>query len=149
MDERKDWLGKGWAYPLRIDPVSGGIASAEAEADIHQAIRIILGTAPGERVMRPDFGCGIFELAFEVIDVATLTRVETTVREALTRYEARIELLSVRADPFEAANGMLLIELEYRIRRTNQLGNLVYPFYFREGGVGQSEPSRTPPGVRA
>ena len=149
MDERKDWLGRGWAYPVRIDAATGGVAVAEAEADIHESIRIILGTARGERVMRPDFGCGIHDLAFEVIDVATLTRIETTVREALTQYEARIEVLSVSTDPLEAAEGVLLIELEYRVRRTNQLGNLVYPFYFREGGVGLVEPVRTRPGARA
>jgi phage baseplate assembly protein W len=141
-DEQKGWLGRGWAYPVRIDPTTGAVAVAEYEDDIRQAIRIILGTAKGERVMRPDFGCGIHDLAFEVIDVATLTRVETTVREALTRYEARIEVLSVRADPGDAAVGQLLIELEYRVRRTNQVGNLVYPFYFREGGVGVVEGSR-------
>jgi phage baseplate assembly protein W len=136
MDERKDWMGRGWAHPVRIDAATGGIAVSTAEDDVHESIRIIIGTAPGERVMRPDFGCGIHELAFEVVDVATLTRVETAVREALTRYEARIEVISVRTDPLEAAEGVLLIELEYRVRRTNQLGNLVYPFYFREGGVG-------------
>lgn len=142
MDEQKDWLGRGWAFPVRIDPATGGVALAEYEADIRQAILIILETAPGERVMRPDFGCGIHDLVFEVVDVATLTRVESAVRDALIRYEARIEVLGVRADPLRAADGELRIELEYRVRRTNQIGNLVYPFYFREGGVGIVEGSR-------
>jgi phage baseplate assembly protein W len=142
MDEQKQWLGRGWAFPVRVDPATGAVAAAEHEEDIRQAIRIILGTAPGERVMRPDFGCGIHELVFEVMDVATLTRVETAVSDALTRFEARIELLGVRVDPLEATQGRLLIELEYRVRRTNQLGNLVYPFYFREGGVGAAAGSR-------
>jgi phage baseplate assembly protein W len=92
--------------------------------------------------MRPDFGCGVHDLVFDTVDVATLTRIEAAVRESLIKYEARIEVTSVRADPFEAANGLLLINLEYRIHRTNQLGNLVYPFYFREGGVGLVEGSR-------
>lgn len=142
MNEQKDWLGRGWAYPVQIDPMSGSIAVAEYEADIRQSILIILETSRGERVMRPDFGCGIHDLVFEAIDVALLTRVETSVLEALTRFESRIEVLSVRADPFEAADGLLLIELEYRIHRTNQIGNLVYPFYFREAGVGLVEGSR-------
>ena len=148
MDEQKDWLGRGWAYPVRFDPVTGDVAVAEYEADIRQSIQIILGTSKGERVMRPDFGCGIHDLVFEVIDVATLTRVEVAVRDALTKYEARIELLDVRAvssDDTEAraTDGQMLIELEYRVRRTNQLGNLVYPFYFREGsGTSQAEGSR-------
>jgi len=134
MGEQKDWLGRGWAYPVQVDPMTGGVAVAEYEVDIRQSILIILGTVPGERLMRPDFGCGIHELVFEVIDVATLTRIEVSVRDALTKYEARIELIGVRADPLHAADGCLRIELEYRVRKTNQLGNLVYPFYFREGG---------------
>ena len=142
MDTQKAWLGRGWAFPVRIDPATGAIAAAEYEADIRQSILIILGTARGERVMRPDFGCGIHDLVFEVIDVATLTRVQATVREALTKYEARIEVLGVRPDPLNAEDGELLVEIEYRVRQTNQVGNLVYPFYFREGGAAVVERSR-------
>ena len=141
-DEKKDWLGRGWAYPVQIDQATGGVAVAEYEADIRQSILIILETARGERVMRPDFGCGIHDLVFDVIDTAMLTRVENAVLESMTKYEARIEVLSVTADPLEAANGQLLIEFEYRVRRTNQIGNFVYPFYFRESGVGLVEGSR-------
>jgi phage baseplate assembly protein W len=142
IDERKDWLGSGWAYPASIDAATGGVAVAEYEADIRQAILIILGTAPGERVMRPDFGCGIHDLAFDVVDSAMLTRVETAVVEAMTKYETRIEVISVHADPLQAADGVLLIEFEYRVRKTNQLGNFVYPFHFREGGTEQVRGSR-------
>jgi phage baseplate assembly protein W len=142
VDQQKDWLGRGWAYPLEFERATGSIAVAEFEEDIRQAMRIILGTARGERVMRPDFGCGIHELVFEVVDTSALTRVETEVRESLVKYEARIEVLNVHADPFEAADGKLLVEIEYRIRRTNQTGNFVYPFYFREGGAGAAEGSR-------
>lgn len=140
--QQKDWLGRGWAYPVALDPLTGGIAIAEYEEDIRESIRIILGTVPGERVMRPDFGCGIHELVFEVIDSALLTRVETAVTRAMVTYEARIELLSVRANPLQAADGWLFIELKYRVRLTNQKDNLVYPFYFREGGPVQVEGSR-------
>jgi phage baseplate assembly protein W len=84
--------------------------------------------------MRPDFGCGIHDLVFEVMDTTTLQRVRSVIEESLTRYEARIELLGVDVDPSVVAEGKLLIELEYRVRLTNQVGNLVYPFYFREGG---------------
>jgi uncharacterized protein len=144
MDEQKDWMGRGWAYPVRVDPATGAIATSAYEQDIRQSIIIILGTSPGERVMRPDFGCGIHDLVFGVVDVALLTRVEASVREALMHYEARIEVQSVRVDPVRAStDGLLLIELEYRVRRTNQTGNLVYPFYFREGGLGVSEGSRS------
>ena len=134
MDERKDFLGRGWAYPVRLDPATGQVATAAHEEDIRQAIRIIVETAAGERVMRPDFGCGIHELVFETLDSATLQRVRSVVQAALVRFEPRIEVLGVNVDPAEAVEGRLLIELEYRVRRTNQVGNLVFPFYFREGG---------------
>ena len=84
--------------------------------------------------MRPDFGCGIYDLAFEVIDSAVLVRITNVVTDALTRYEPRIELINVSVDPYRASEGVLEVNVEYRVRRTNQTGNLVYPFYFREGG---------------
>jgi uncharacterized protein len=142
MDEQKAWLGRGWAFPVRIDPSTGGLAVSEYENDIRESIQIILRTSRGERVMRPDFGCGIHDLVFEVVDISTLTRVETSVREAMVRFEARIEVLNVFVDPRDAAEGQLTVSLEYRVRRTNQIGNLVFPFYFREGGVGNVERSR-------
>jgi phage baseplate assembly protein W len=135
VDLQKDWLGRGWAFPVQIDRATGAVEVSEYELDIKQAIRIILGTAPGERLMRPEFGCGIHDLVFEVMDTTTLTRVETAVRDALTAYEARIEVLRVAVDPFHAAEGKLAVEIDYRVRHTNQTGNFVYPFYFREGGV--------------
>jgi uncharacterized protein len=150
MDEHKEWLGRGWAYPVTIDPRTGSVAMSEYEADIRQSIFIILETSPGERVMRPDFGCGIHDLVFETVDAATETRIETAVSDALTRYEARIEVLSVAVNPTPQRHGELLIELEYRVRRTNQVGNLVYPFYFREGGFASvgSRGGRIDPGTR-
>lgn len=140
MDEEKQFLGRGWAFPVTIDPRTGAIASAAYEDDIRQSIRIILGTSRGERVMRPDFGCGIYDLVFEKLDAGTIRRIQSEVSEALTRYEARIEVVKVEIDTKRAALGELHVELEYRVRRTNQTGNLVYPFYFKEGG--QLAPAR-------
>lgn len=135
MDERKDFLGRGWAMPVALDPRTGRVASVAYEEDIRQAILIILETAPGERVMRPNFGCGIHELVFAAIDSTTLQRVRSVIDEALRRYEARIDVLDVSVDEASAAtDGRLMVELEYRVRKTNQVGNLVFPFYFREGG---------------
>jgi uncharacterized protein len=139
---QKDWLGRGWAYPVAIDPATGGIAAVEYEADIRQSILIILGTAQGERVMRPDFGCGVHDLVFEVIDTALLTRVRTSVTDSMVKFEPRIEVISVDVDPSQAADGLLTIDFEYRVRLTNQKDNLVYPFYFREGGPSQVDGSR-------
>lgn len=134
MDERKQFLGRGWAFPAQLDLATGRVAEAAHEDDIRQAVRIIIETAPGERAMRPDFGCGIHELVFEATDTTLLQRVRSEVEAALTRHEARIELTSIDVAAGPASDGQLLIELEYRVRLTNQVGNLVYPFYFREGG---------------
>ncbi|MBU8974532.1 MULTISPECIES: GPW/gp25 family protein [unclassified Lysobacter] len=134
MDEQKAFLGRGWAWPVALDPRTGRVASVAYEEDIRQSMRIILQTAPGERVMRPNFGCGIHELVFEAIDSMTLQRIRSTVEEALRRCEARIDVLAVEVDETQAREGTLLVAIEYRVRKTNQTGNLVFPFYFREGG---------------
>ncbi len=132
--DRKDFLGRGWAMPVELDPRTGQVQSVAYEEDIRQSIRIILETSPGERVMRPNFGCGIHDLVFEAIDSTAMQRIRSVVTEAMRRCEARIDVLSVTVAEAPTIRGTLLIELEYRVRRTNQIGNLVFPFYFREGG---------------
>jgi uncharacterized protein len=133
-DERKDFLGRGWAMPIALDPRTGRLACTEYENDIRQSIMIILETAPGERAMRPNFGCGIHDLVFTSLDSTTLQRIRSVVEEALRRYEARIDVLNVNVDDAATIEGKLCVELEYRVRLTNQTGNLVFPFYFGEGG---------------
>ena len=128
----KEFLGVGWAYPVRTR-VDGSVAMSQFEDDIREAILIILGTAKGERVMRADFGCGIHDLVFAPINTATITLVENSVREALTVYEPRIELIKVEAVSDRAAEGKLLVNIDYRVRSTNSRFNLVFPFYLKEG----------------
>ena len=133
--ERKEFLGRGWAMPVELDPMTGLVKSVAYEDDIRQSIMIILETAPGERVMRPNFGCGIHELVFTAVDSTTIQLIRSSVQEALVRCEARVDVLNVSVDESATSEGKLLVELEYRVRKTNQTGNLVFPFYFREGGV--------------
>jgi len=128
----KEFLGVGWAYPVRTS-LNGDIAMSQFEDDIREAILIILGTAKGERVMRPDFGCGIHDLVFAPINTATITLVQNSVREALTVYEPRIELMRVEVLSDRADEGKLLVDMDYRVRSTNNRFNLVYPFYLKEG----------------
>ena len=137
MDElrQRDFLGVGWSFPVASDPATGDIALSCYERDVKEAIRIILQTSRGERVMRPRFGCGIHDLVFSEISATAIAAIEAAVRDSLITYEPRIELLNVVVDPFDALNGLLLIKIDYRVRRTNQTDNLVYPFYFREGGI--------------
>ncbi|MEK6261450.1 MAG: GPW/gp25 family protein [Planctomycetota bacterium] len=132
--DRKDFLGRGWAMPVALDPRTGMVASVAYEDDIRQSILIILETAPGERVMRPNFGCGIHELVFTAVDSTAIQLIRSSVEEALRRCEARIDVLGVNVDEEATTEGKLLVEIEYRVRKTNQTGNLVFPFYFREGG---------------
>jgi uncharacterized protein len=133
-DPARAFLGVGWAFPPHL-AADGRIAEAIYEEDIRQAITIILGTNPGERVMRPDFGAGLNRFVFEPINITTLTRVQASVRDALVAWEPRIDVENVRVAPRGAPPNTLLIELFYRVRATNTLQNLVYPFYLQEGSA--------------
>lgn len=129
----KEFLGLGWKFPVQVEPTTGRIEISKYEQDVREAIWIILSTARGERVMRPDFGCGIHDLMFAPISAATVGEVESNVREALINWEPRIEIINLEVSDEESFNGKLLISLDYRIRTTNNEFNLVYPFYFTEG----------------
>jgi Bacteriophage baseplate protein W len=129
----REFLGIGWAFPLRLT-VQGGFAMSRGEQDIREAIWIILGTAKGERVMRPDFGCGIHDFVFAPNNPSTRAQICDQVRQALVTYEPRIDVLDVRVESFAEEPNRLLIRVDYRVRSTNTVGNLVYPFFLTEGG---------------
>lgn len=126
------FLGKGFGFPISVEPGTGRIRTAEYEEDIRQAIYLILMTRKGERVMRPEFGCGIHDFAFDSMDFGTLSQMEESVREALILWEPRIRDVEVEIRPEEEA-GKLTIQLRYVVRTTNNPYNLVYPFYLNEG----------------
>jgi phage baseplate assembly protein W len=121
-------IGSGLAFPLQVDR-RGGIALARDETDIEQAIELILGTAPGERPMRPEFGCGVHDFVFDSIDASTIGKMENAIRDALDHWEPRIVVETVEFDLSEVDEGRLMIDIGYRIRVTNTMRNLVYPFY--------------------
>lgn len=126
-------VGRGWGFEVGIDP-TGGIRLSGDQTEIEEAIAIIIGTSPGERVMRPAFGCRIHELVFAPNNAETLGLARRFVQEALGMWEPRIEVESVEvtADMAEADRGRLNIELTYSIRATKDLRSLVYPFYLIE-----------------
>ena len=128
----RDFLGVGWKFPLQVTP-AGKIAQAKYEQRIEESIFLILSTSQGERVMLPDFGCGIHDLVFAPNNATTLAMVTQTVRQALTTYEPRIDVLDINAETAPEQPNVLLIRINYRIRADNALGNLVYPFYINEG----------------
>jgi phage baseplate assembly protein W len=121
------FLGVGWRFP--VGPAGGGIAMAPYEEAVRQSIWIILATARGERQMRPDFGCGIHDLVFAVNSAEAAGRVASEVRQALVQWEPRIDVKRVDASADEENPSRLLIEIEYKVRSTNNRFNLVYPFY--------------------
>ena len=121
-------IGSGLAFPLQVDR-RGGIALARDETDIEQAIELILGTAPGERPMRPEFGCGVHDFVFDSIDASTIGKMETAIRDALDHWEPRVVVETVEFDLSDVDEGRLMIDIGYRIRVTNTIRNLVYPFY--------------------
>ncbi|MBF6606459.1 MAG: GPW/gp25 family protein [Chloroflexi bacterium] len=130
-----EFIGSGWAFPIRTDP-TGGIALVTHQREIEESIRLILGTAPGERPMRPEFGCHIHDEIFSAADAATAGRIAADVRTALRRWEPRIELhdVAVTLDPDEPA--LLYVDVRYTIRSTNEPRNLVFPFYTIPAEVG-------------
>jgi uncharacterized protein len=129
-----DFLGKGWGFPVSKHDTRG-VAVSYGEESIRESIWIILATAPGERVMRPDFGCGIHHCVFEVNDAATIGQITKEVRNALVRWEPRIDVLDVDTE-VKGRGEILLINVHYRVRATNNFFNLVYPFYLTVGSQG-------------
>jgi phage baseplate assembly protein W len=121
-------VGTGLGFPLRVDRL-GGIALVSGADDINEAIMLILSTAPGERPMRPNFGCGIHDYIFESVDAYVVGRLEREIRIALDRWEPRIEVKDITILTDRAGDGELPIEIEYEVRATNDRRNLVYPFY--------------------
>ncbi|GLI00726.1 GPW/gp25 family protein [Phytohabitans aurantiacus] len=127
MTDNGDFVGNGWGFPAAISR-SGAVRLFTGSEELDGAIRMILSTMPGERVMRPDFGCAMWHLVFSPLTPTTLGMIEQAVREALERWEPRIRLDQVTAVP-EQASGAVFIEIAYRVRTTNDTRNLVFPFY--------------------
>ncbi|HYD10152.1 MAG TPA: GPW/gp25 family protein [Acidimicrobiales bacterium] len=130
-NDANTFIGKGFAFPMRVDH-TGSIALVGGVADIDRSIVMVLSTARGERLMRPQFGCAIWDLLFEPINANTLGLMAQAVRDALAQWEPRIEVELVETEPEES---QVNISITYKVRVTNDRRNLVYPFYVipREG----------------
>jgi phage baseplate assembly protein W len=127
----REFLGVGWKFPIRVN-ARGGLSFSRHEQDIEEAIWIILSTAKGERVMEPDFGCGMHDYVFAPNNPGTRGSIAYEVQNALAVYEPRIEVENVRVESFPGRDNQLLIRLDYRVRSDNTKRNLVYPFYLLE-----------------
>ena len=124
----QEFVGSGWAFPLRTD-TTGQVALVSGVREIEESIRLILATAPGERPMRPEFGCAVHDYVFAPADASTAGDIAYAVRVALDRWEPRIELDDVLVDFADTARGTLYIDIRYRLRQDNDPRNLVFPFY--------------------
>jgi len=127
---RRPHLGVGWAFPVK--PVAGRLQWARYEADVEQAIEIILRTSPGERVMEPAFGAGLRDYVFAGNSAVTHRRVEESVRRALVDFEPRITVEQVRARAADDEPNLMEVEIDYVVRRSNTSFNRVFPFYLNE-----------------
>jgi uncharacterized protein len=123
-----DFVGRGFAWPLGVDH-TGSIALTRQGGDLEDSVRMVLLTAPGERLMRPQFGCRIWDLLFEPVNANLLGLISQAVRDALAQWEPRIEVEEVTPVQDEESSGLVRIAIAYRVRATNDKRNLVYPFY--------------------
>jgi uncharacterized protein len=127
-DADPSFLGRGFGWPLSVDH-TGSIRMADPEDHLDRSIEIVLMTAPGERLMRPEFGCEIWNLLFEPVTPTLLGRIQEAVRRAVAQWEPRVEVVEVRPEPDPDNHALVTIHLTYQVKATNDRRNLVYPFY--------------------
>jgi phage baseplate assembly protein W len=127
------FLGRGWSFPPTFNRSRPGVDMLEHEADIASSLEILLGTLPGERIMLPQYGCNLTELVFESLDTRMKTLMADKVESAILYHEPRIDLENVRLDDSRELEGVVLIEIIYRVKSTNSRFNFVYPYYKQEG----------------
>ncbi len=128
----KDFLGRGWKFPVKPNAESK-LKYVEYETDISEAIMIILRTTPYERLMRPEFGCGISKYVFDVVNTSSIAMITSSIKSAITRYEPRVIVDVVKTDSSRIDEGLLQINISYTVSSTNARANMVYPFYLTEG----------------
>lgn len=135
----KSFLGTGWSFPPRFHKHAahgsdgGALETVEGEDDIRESLLILLSTAPGERVMQPAFGCGLKLHVFDVINESSVTEIKDLIERAILFFEPRISTEKITVADDRIGDGLLTIDIEYRVRSTNTRSNIVYPFYFMEG----------------
>lgn len=133
MKEKKEFLGTGWKFPITVDSVTGRVLESSYEENIAQSIKIILQTQRGERIMLPEFGCNLSQYAFSELNFSNMTEIENDIKTSLILWEPRIIDVEVKCSKDMHREGVLLIEISYVVRSTNNPYNMVYPFYLNEG----------------
>jgi phage baseplate assembly protein W len=129
----RNYLGRGWAWPPEFVRESPHVTMLEEDADVASSLQILLSTTPGERVMQPLYGCNLSELVFESLDTRIKTLMADKVESAILYYEPRVNVESVLLDESNELEGVVVINIVYRVKTTNSRFNFVYPYYKREG----------------
>ena len=127
-----EFIGSGWGFPVDVDS-TGGIRLVSSQTELEQSIRLVISTAPGERPMRPEFGCSIHDHVFDPADGRTAGRIAFEVRESLRRWEPRIDVADVRVERHPSQPDALLLDIRYVTSDSNDPRNLVFPFYLIPG----------------
>ncbi len=127
-----EFLGKGWAFPTAFDGETGSVEMVRELRDIKQSLFILMSTLPGERLMRPDYGCDLYAFVFENFNTTTKTRMRDVISSAILKFEPRVRVqdIEIKTDVMES---IAYINIWYFVPKTNSRHNMVYPFYFHEG----------------
>jgi phage baseplate assembly protein W len=134
MPDLVDVIGQGWSFPIKVN-AKGGLSWSQGPARVQEAIWIIISTALGERIMRPEFGAGVQDYVFQPNSAVERATLAAAIQDALIKSEPRIDLQSVRVEESIDQESQALVSIEYKIRATNELFNMVYPLYLQEGLV--------------
>lgn len=133
MNTSESFLGKGWGFPPEFSKTTASVSLTEGEDDIDKSLEILLSTRQGERIMVPDYGCNLDELIFKPLNLTLKTYVVDLIKTAILYHEPRIDVEKIKIEPSTDNDGLLLINIDYRVRITNSRKNLVFPFYQAEG----------------
>lgn len=135
MDKEKDFLGTGWSFPPRFVKKARSVEMVSGTQDIEESLQILLSTSLGERVMQPKYGADLKDYVFEPANTGLITTITDIVRTAIIYFETRITLMKLSIDTDNIHEGLLLINIDYKVKVTNSRFNFVYPFYLKEGGI--------------
>lgn len=133
MKHRKTFLGVGWKFPPSFDKETKTVTLISEEKDIKESLYILFSTRPGERVMQPDYGCDLSILNFEPVSASLIGRIENLINHAILHFEPRIQIDNIDLLTDKALDGILEINVEYTVRKTNNRANIVFPYYIIEG----------------